>query len=158
MTTASSSSMNQTPGAVLIFIHSPTSKISAERLLPTSEPISALRARLEPITGIPPSSQILSLHSSRTDDPDQRPPPSLVKRISGALTQEQEDSVTLGSLGARDGMGLKVEDDRPGDVARMFSDESLVENRFELTEEEYKARNGECMRGPAERYRRLLRR
>jgi tubulin-folding cofactor B len=129
--------------AITLFLHAPATNISSERLLSPSESISSLRNRLEHLTGIPPTSQKISLYTSRTDDPSPSAPPRLVTPVRSEPASDEEDEITLMMLGVREGMGIKVEDTRPPDVARMYTDESLLKERFELTEEEYANRSGE---------------
>lgn len=125
---------------VLLYIHAPTSKIFSERHLPSSITIAQLRGRLEPITGIPPSSQLLTFYNARTDLPDGSPLPAKALDLKG-WSAEQEDASTLEQLGIKEGMGLQVGDDRPEDM-RGFGDESEID-RYEMTEEEYQKRGGE---------------
>lgn len=129
--------------AITLFFHAPATNVSSERLLSPSESISSLRNRLEHLTGIPPTAQKISLYTSRTDDPSPSAPPRLVTTVRSEPASDEEDEITLMMLGVREGMGFKVEDTRPPDVARMYTDESLLKERFELTEEEYASRSGE---------------
>lgn len=127
---------------VVLIVHCPSAHISSERSFSTSQTLSEFKARVEQLTGVPPSDQILSIHSSRTDDADQVPPSRLLLQLP--KDDSSRDAVTLSELGINtDGLGIKVVDDRPDDVARMFVDESQLKERFELTEEEYKNRSGE---------------
>lgn len=119
-----------------LFLHAPTAKISSERRLPSQIPFSALRARIEAITGVPSDVQRLALYSTRTDDPDARA--QLIAQLVG-------DELTLEQAGARDFMGLKVDDPRPAALANQFSDDSAVE-KYEMDDEVYAKRRGECAR------------
>lgn len=120
---------------VNLFIHSPSTLVSAERRLPSTIPLSDLKYRLEPITGVPPSNQILEIHSSRTDHeqqaslPGSGPFPSstrstLILDVPQNSTLEER---SLEELGVVDGMGLKVLDTRPKELIQTYTDESLVE-------------------------------
>ncbi len=87
-----------------LFIHAPSANISSERRLPSSIPIHQLKGHLERITGIPPSEQILSLHSTRTDDPDSKA--ALIARLPAHGEEAEERS--LEDFHASEGMAIKV--------------------------------------------------
>lgn len=132
---------------VNLFIHSPSTLVSAERRLPSTIPLSDLKYRLEPITGVPPSSQILELHSSRTDHeqqstlPGHSPFPSSTRSTLILAVPQNSDleSRSLEELGAVDGMGLKVLDTRPKELIQTYTDESLVE-KYVMDNDTYASR------------------
>lgn len=129
---------------VTVFVHSPSTRISSERRLASSDGLFTLRGRLEHITGIPPDHQRIQLWALRTDDADNdaAPDQKLIWDSQG-ITQEL-DTVTLASIGTRDGMGLKVLDTRPPDVASrviLEDDDPNVES-YQMTDEEYQKRQG----------------
>lgn len=132
---------------VNLFIHSPSTLVSAERRLPLTIPLSDLKYRLEPITGVPPSSQILELHSSRTDHEQQSTlsgpspfPSSTRSTLILAIPQNSDlENRSLEDLGAVDGMGLKVLDTRPKELIQTYTDESLVE-KYVMDDDTYAAR------------------
>ncbi|PWN53968.1 hypothetical protein IE53DRAFT_383493 [Violaceomyces palustris] len=115
----------------MLFIHSPSTHISSERRLPTTVPLTSVKARLETITGIPLESQSVQLWSTRTDDPDCN---------AKLLCQlDNQDEVTLEQVGVEDGMCLKVLDKRPkGSVVDMFSDEAAEKiDMYQMDDETY---------------------
>ena len=89
--------------SINLYLHAPSAKICAERRLQIDEPLSAFRARLEPITGIPSKDQIISILSTRDDDPDTRA--SLVARLGGS---DQAEGMTLREYGIVEGMCVRV--------------------------------------------------
>lgn len=129
---------------VLLVIHAPTVPICSERRLPSQAAIAEIQQRLELLSGIPPESQQLSLWTTRTDDMDSHA--RLVTEIP--LPQQQDvqktdTSTTLASLGARDGMGLKVLDARGATVSNQFSTEEEERvQKFELDDVAYAQRTG----------------
>lgn len=104
--------------------------------MPVTIPLRELRGRLEGLTGVPPASQILSLHSTRTDDPDARA--VLVAKL-------EDDERSLHDYGVQEGMGVVINDDRPADLASQFADDSKVE-KWEMDDETYSKRRGELQR------------
>ncbi|SAM71854.1 related to Tubulin-specific chaperone B [Ustilago bromivora] len=132
---------------VNLFIHSPSTLVSAERRLPSSIPLSDLKYRLEPITGVPPSTQILELHSSRTDHeqqstlPGHSPFPSSTRSTLILSIPQNSDleQRTLEELRAVDGMALKVLDTRPKELIQTYTDESLVE-KYVMDDDTYASR------------------
>lgn len=125
---------------VTLFVHSPSTLISSERRMDTTETLTTLNGRLEHITGIAPSNQRLQLWSARTDDPDYAKDARLIwDSVQGTAAHV---TITLAQMGASDGMGLKVLDMRPSDVAAglMYDDGSV--QGYKMTEDEYKQRSG----------------
>ncbi|TQN69745.1 Cell polarity protein alp11 [Colletotrichum shisoi] len=94
---------------------------SSERRITPSWTISQLRTKLEPITGIPPSSQRISL-----------------KTASGSLPIEasDEDSAQLTGFPLAPYAELHVADTRPAGARPNFTDTSGVE-KYVMPEEEY---------------------
>ncbi|PWN45350.1 hypothetical protein IE81DRAFT_320084 [Ceraceosorus guamensis] len=135
---------------VNLFLHVPSASILSERRLPSDVPLDALRIRLEQISGIPPSCQSLSLHRSRTDESPISSDTLIIRlpeygaqeaAAAAAAAASSEAEASLEKFGARDGMGLKVEDVRPYAVAARFHNESLEGvDKFEMDDETYKAR------------------
>lgn len=82
--------------SIQVFIRSPDTY--SERQFDAYLLVSALKAKLEPITGIPFGSQRLTLYAS----PDDLEPGSAV---AGSVL---EDDKTLADHGALDGCGIKV--------------------------------------------------
>ncbi|KAN0066412.1 hypothetical protein ACQY0O_000506 [Thecaphora frezii] len=117
-----------------LFIHAPSTLVSAERRLPATIPISDLKHRLEPITGVPPSHQVLEIHTSRTDDATS--PSRLFAALAPGSLQESQ---SLLELGVADNWALKVLDTRPGSVVQTYTDESLVE-KYEMDDDTYAKR------------------
>ena len=132
---------------VNLFIHAPSTLISSERRLPSTVPLHDLKYRLESIVGIPPSHQILELHSSRTDHEQQSALPgpspfasSVRSTLVLAVPQNSDvESRTLEELGLVDGMAIKVLDTRPKELIQTYTDESLVE-KYTMDDETYAAR------------------
>ncbi|SPO19806.1 related to Tubulin-specific chaperone B [Ustilago trichophora] len=132
---------------VNLFIHSPSTLVSAERRVPSTIPLHDLKYRLESIVGVPPSTQILEIHSSRTDHeqqatlPGHSPFPSSVRStLILAIPQNSElENRTLEELNVVDGMAIKVLDTRPKELIQTFTDESLVE-KYVMDDDTYAAR------------------
>jgi hypothetical protein len=123
---------------VLVTIHAPTVPIVSERRLPSDVPLRAVLSRLELLTGIPTESQNISLWSTRTDDPDSHA--TLIKNCNDASAFAR----TLSELGMQDGMGLKVEDTRSGEVRDQFGiEEEEKVDKYEMDDEVYAKRTGE---------------
>ncbi|KAI8069557.1 CAP Gly-rich domain-containing protein [Gongronella butleri] len=93
--------------------------INAERRLEKQWTILELKGKLEPITGIPASTQKLQLHQGND--------------MLGSL---DDDTRMLGSYPIENFMRVHVVDTNPHRVKNQFTDVSQVE-KFELTEEEY---------------------
>ncbi|SJX60195.1 related to Tubulin-specific chaperone B [Sporisorium reilianum f. sp. reilianum] len=132
---------------VNVFIHAPSTLVSAERRIPSTIPLHDLKYRLESIVGVPPSHQILEIHSARTDHEQQSTLPgpspfaasvrsSLIAAIPLNSDVEQR---TLQELGVVDGMALKVLDTRPKELVQTYTDESLVE-KYVMDDDTYAAR------------------
>ncbi|KZP01488.1 hypothetical protein CALVIDRAFT_6390 [Calocera viscosa TUFC12733] len=109
-------------GNVSVFVSS--TDTHSERKFDLHTTISALKAKLEHITGIPISSQKLVL--CRTEDGQQ-------------IRELDEDTRPLGFYSVADWMTLQVVDLNPAGPAGMYSDVSQVE-KFELSDEEYAKR------------------
>ncbi|GAA5824195.1 hypothetical protein JCM11251_001562 [Rhodosporidiobolus azoricus] len=113
----------------------------SERRFPPSLAIHQLKAKLEPITGIPQAAQKLSLR--RTGAAGAGGGHSGTSAAEGeVLAVLDNDDRTLGSYGITEYMTIRVD---PSDdpfsrgLAGQFTDDSQVE-KFELTQEEYEAR------------------
>ncbi|GAC96766.1 hypothetical protein PHSY_004350 [Pseudozyma hubeiensis SY62] len=132
---------------VNVFIHAPSTLVSAERRIPSTIPLCDLKYRLESIVGVPPSHQILEIHSSRTDHEQQSTLPgpgpfaSSVRStlILSVISDSPVESKTLEELGVVDGMALKILDTRPKELIQTFTDESLVE-KYVMDDDTYAAR------------------
>ncbi|TKY90190.1 hypothetical protein EX895_000188 [Sporisorium graminicola] len=132
---------------VNVFIHAPSTLVSAERRIPSSIPLHDLKYRLESIVGVPPSNQILEIHSARTDHEQQATLPgpgpfasSVRSTLIAAIPQNSDlEQRTLDELGVVDGMALKVLDTRPKELIQTYTDESLVE-KYVMDDDTYAAR------------------
>lgn len=104
---------------------------ASERRITPSWTISQLRARLEPITGIPPSSQVLHL----------LPPKSAggASQHKIAITAADEDVAQLALFPLAPYAELHVGDTRPAGARPNFSDVSGVD-KYVMPEEEYAAK------------------
>ena len=135
-------SLHAMSGAVVnVTIHAPTVPIVSERRLPADVPLRSILSRLELLTGIPPESQKISLWTTRTDDADSRA--SLIRECDDANSYAK----SLADLGVQDGMGIKVEDTRKGEVRDQFGaeEEEKVE-KYEMDDEAYAKRTGGCQK------------
>ncbi|KAF6831123.1 cell polarity protein alp11 [Colletotrichum plurivorum] len=94
---------------------------SSERRITPSWSISQLRSKLEPITGIPPSSQRISLKTASASIPIEAP---------------DEDSAQLTAFPLAPYAELHVVDTRPAGARPNFTDTSGVE-KYVMPEEEY---------------------
>lgn len=132
---------------VNLFIHAPSTRVSAERRVPDNIPLYDLKYKLESIVGIPPSCQILELHSDRTDHEQQDTLPgpgpfaaSVRPTLILAIAQNSEiENRSLQELGVSDGMAIKVLDTRPKELIQTFSDETLVD-KYVMDDDTYAAR------------------
>ncbi|KAI9595440.1 CAP Gly-rich domain-containing protein [Syncephalis fuscata] len=95
----------------------------SERRFNKSMSIEELKTRLEPITGIPSSSQTLSIYDKNR----------LVASVVG-------DDRMLGYFSPEDYMELRVGDTRPVSVREQYTDVSQVE-KYEMPDEEYAKRS-----------------
>lgn len=124
---------------VLVTIHAPTVPIVSERRLPSDVPLRSVLCRLELLSGIPPEAQKISLWSARTDDADSH----------AKLLRDCEDASafakSLTELGIQDGMGIKVEDTRSGEIRNRFgAEEEEKVDKYEMDDESYAKRSGRC--------------
>lgn len=134
---SSSSSSSHT---VLVIVHAPSVPIVSERRLPSDVPLRSILPRLELLTGIPSEAQRISLWSSRTDDADSK---ASLRRDCGDDAGAYARS--LSELGVRDNMGIKIEDTRSGDIRDQFNaDEEAKVDKYEMDDEAYARRTGEC--------------
>ncbi|GAK62511.1 tubulin-folding cofactor b [Moesziomyces antarcticus] len=132
---------------VNVFIHAPSTLVSAERRVPSTIPLHDLKYRLESIVGVPPSHQVLEIHSSRTDHEQQQqlagPGPfaaSVRSTLVAAVPPNSDvESRSLEELGVVDGMAIKVLDTRPKELIQTFTDESLVD-KYVMDDDTYAAR------------------
>ncbi|KAL9938261.1 hypothetical protein V8E36_002884 [Tilletia maclaganii] len=122
--------------SVTLFVHAGP-RLSEQRFS-TSLTLSALAGRLELITGIPVGAQQLSLYSTRTDGAPSHAGGEEAKLV--AVLPDDDYDATLGSVGALDGMGLKVDDTRPPSLANQFLDDSQVE-KYEMDDDTYAKRS-----------------
>ncbi|KAF7731002.1 hypothetical protein EC973_001048 [Apophysomyces ossiformis] len=81
-----------------------------------------IQCKLEPVTGIPPSTQKITLYQGNIE-----------------IGPIDDDARLLGSYPVENFMRLQVTDTNPHRIKNQFTDTSLVE-KFELTEEEYAKR------------------
>ncbi|KAF3941237.1 hypothetical protein ABW19_dt0207270 [Dactylella cylindrospora] len=96
---------------------------ATERRITPSWTVSTLKAKLEPVTGIPPSAQRLSY---------QVPDGSAIVALEGL----DEDATHVSSFNWQQYTKLRVDDTRPPGVRENFSDTSGVE-KYEMPEEDY---------------------
>jgi hypothetical protein len=136
---------------VLVVIHAPTVPLVSERRLPSDVPLRTILPRLELLSGIPPESQKISIWSARTDDVDSHA--KLIRECVDASAYAN----SLAKLGVQDGMGVKVEDTRSGEIRDQFGaeEEERVE-KYEMDDEVYAKRAGECECSAAAYERRAL--
>lgn len=122
---------------VLLVIHAPTVPIVSERRLPADVSLTIVKGRLELLCGIPPEAQSLSLWTARTDDR------SSGASLVGRLNDVQNDQ-TLSQFGAKDGMGLLLDDRRDSHERDQFGakEEERVQ-KYEMDDEAYAQRTGE---------------
>ncbi|KAJ3335736.1 hypothetical protein HDU93_004582 [Gonapodya sp. JEL0774] len=115
-----------TSAVVTLFVTSDFSGVSSERRFDKSIGIGQLKDRLEPLTGVPASTQRLRLFDG-----------------SGALicTFDSDDSRMLGFYPVEDYFRLDVASSDPLQKKGEFTDLSRVE-KFELSETEYQNRSG----------------
>ncbi|CAO1627280.1 unnamed protein product [Parajaminaea phylloscopi] len=125
---------------VTLFVHAPSTCVSAEKRLPLGDDLFTVRGRLEHITGIPPDHQRIQLWNSRTDDADARAAPG--QSLLWDSSEASSEHSSLLSIGAQDGMGLKVLDDRPPDVvARLMAQEDDPNvDSYAMSDEAYQQR------------------
>ncbi|CAD6891261.1 unnamed protein product [Tilletia caries] len=125
--------------SVTLFVHAGP-RLSEQRFS-SSLTLHALAGRLELITGIPIGAQKLSLYSTRTDgnngDSGAQEPTLIAADLLG---DDDRLDATLDSIGAIDGMGLKVDDTRPPSLANQFLDDSQVD-KYEMDDETYAKRS-----------------
>ncbi|KAI8638272.1 CAP Gly-rich domain-containing protein [Parasitella parasitica] len=107
---------------VTLFVDTSDEKVSSERRFDKSLTISQLKHKLEPITGIPCSTQKIDLYQG--------------KHLQGTFEDENK---MLGAYPVEDYMRLHVTDTNPHRVKNQYTDVSLVE-KFEITEDQYKKR------------------
>lgn len=122
---------------MLVTIHAPTVPIVSERRLPSDVPLRTILSRLELLSGIPPESQKISLWTTRTDDADSHA--RLLKECNDANAYAK----SLSELGISEGMCVKVEDTRSGELRDQFGaeEEEKVE-KYEMDDEAYAKRDG----------------
>ncbi|ORX63151.1 hypothetical protein DM01DRAFT_1331225 [Hesseltinella vesiculosa] len=109
--------------SIVTVIVTTSENITAERRLEKGWSIEELKTKLEPITGIPFSTQQLSLYQGDT-----------------CLGPLDDDARLLGSYPIENFMRLHITDTNPHRVKNLYTDVSQVE-KFELTEEEYSNRS-----------------
>lgn len=123
---------------ILVTIHAPTVPIVSERRLPSDVPLRSILSRLELLTGIPPESQKISLWSARTDDVDSH------ARLLRDCDNASAYAKSLIELGIQDGMGIKVEDIRSGEIRNQFgAEEEEKVDKYEMDDDAYAKRIGE---------------
>lgn len=129
---------------ITLFVHSPSTRVSSERRLPLSDDLYAIRGRLERITGIPSEHQCIQLWTARTDEEDANIA-SGQRLVWDSSYKMSPLPSSLLAVGAQDGMGLKVLDERPADVASrlVLSEDNSSVQSFAMTDEEYQRRQGE---------------
>ncbi|KAI8084426.1 CAP Gly-rich domain-containing protein [Gilbertella persicaria] len=106
-----------------LFVDTSDENVSTERRFDKGLTISQLKYKLEPITGIPYSTQKIDLYQGN--------------HLLGTLDDETR---MLGSYPAEDYMRLHVVDTNPHRVKNQYTDVSLVE-KFELTDDQYEKRS-----------------
>ncbi|KAI8969211.1 CAP Gly-rich domain-containing protein [Mycotypha africana] len=108
---------------VTLFVDTQEEKVSSERRFDKSLTISQLKYKLEPIAGVPYSTQKIQLY--RKDE---------------LLCSLDDDDKMLGAYPVEDYMRILVIDTNPHRVKNQYTDVSLVE-KFELSNEEYEKRS-----------------
>ncbi|KAI8584071.1 hypothetical protein K450DRAFT_221366 [Umbelopsis ramanniana AG] len=111
---------------VTVFV-STDENVNSERRFDKGLTILDFKYKLEPITGIPASTQSISLYNGET----------LIGRID-------DDTRMLGAYPIDDYMRIHVIDLNPHRLKNQYNDTSLVD-KFELTEEEYAKRTDSVM-------------
>ncbi|RMD39271.1 hypothetical protein DV735_g5864, partial [Chaetothyriales sp. CBS 134920] len=101
--------------------------VSTERRLTPSWSVSTLKTKLEPITGIPSTSQLLRLAA-----------------LDGSWLALDDDGAQLSSFPLRKGAVLEVVDTRPRGAQINWGNVSEVD-KYVMTEEEYAKRNDSVM-------------
>ncbi|GAA5909943.1 hypothetical protein JCM8208_006394 [Rhodotorula glutinis] len=122
---------------VSVWISSPDTH--SERRIPTDLSVEQLKFKLEPITGIPASTQTLTLRRTAADAGHSGSSSSAAG--GDVLALLDDDRKTLDSYGIREYMTIRVDSNDPHarGLAGQYTDDSHVD-KFELTEEEYAAR------------------
>ncbi|TFK19940.1 tubulin-folding cofactor B [Coprinopsis marcescibilis] len=112
-------------GFLNVWVKSPDTH--SERRIDPHLTVEQLKGKLEPITGISASNQIITLLQSESD-------PTVIAAFD-------DDSKKLGYYGLRDWQVIKVDDANPAaSFTGQLNDYSQVE-KFELSEREYASRN-----------------
>ncbi|BGP16011.1 hypothetical protein JCM10213_005438 [Rhodosporidiobolus nylandii] len=121
---------------ISIWISSPDTH--SERRFASDLSVSQLKAKLEPITGIPFASQTLSLCRTGANAGHSGAGGAAGGEVVAAL---EDDGRTLESYGVREYMTIRVESNDPHarGLTGQYTDDSQVE-KFELTQEEYESR------------------
>lgn len=107
---------------VILFVDTLEEKVSTERRFDKGLTIAQLKYKLEPITGIPASTQKIELYNGNN--------------LLGLLDDEEK---MLGAYPVENYMRIQIVDTNPHRVRNQYTDVSLVE-KFELTEDEYQKR------------------
>ncbi|GAA5857921.1 hypothetical protein JCM9279_000635 [Rhodotorula babjevae] len=120
-----------------VWISSPDTH--SERRIAPHLSVSQLKFKLEPITGIPASTQLLTLRRTGADAGHSGSSSSVAG--GDVLAVLGNDNKTLDSYGLREYMTIRVDSNDPHarGLAGQYTDDSQVD-KFELTEEEYAAR------------------
>ncbi|GAA5977632.1 hypothetical protein JCM11641_006881 [Rhodosporidiobolus odoratus] len=121
--------------SISLWITSPDTH--SERRFSPALTIASLKAKLEPITGIPYSTQLLSLRRTRVGAGHS----GSVGVDGELLTPLDDDARTLEDYGVREYMTIRVESSDPHaqGLGGQSTDDSQVE-KFELTQAEYESR------------------
>lgn len=113
-----------------LYVYAPRAQVLSEQRLPAELPAAELRARLERITGVPPSAQQLALFSANDVEGERQ-----TGRAACIASERVAALESLAAWDAANGMLLRVDD--------MRRDAGLTEadvEKFELTDEQYAAR------------------
>ncbi|KAJ3075475.1 hypothetical protein HDU98_007973 [Podochytrium sp. JEL0797] len=109
---------------VKLFVSCDDNAAASERRFDKGLSVASLKERLEPLTGVPASSQRVALFSA----------------TNARLCVLDDDAKMLGFYPCEDYMRLHVSDTNPHRQRGAFTDVSQVE-KFEITEDEYNKRN-----------------
>ncbi|KAI5787111.1 CAP Gly-rich domain-containing protein [Geopyxis carbonaria] len=118
-------SLLQTSADISVLINSEST--SSERRINPSWTIALLKSKLLPVTGIPPSSQQLTLRLPHSPQPI-------------AIASKDEETTQIGSFPLQPYAEIHVDDTRPPSARLNLTDTSEVE-KYVMPEEDYSKRN-----------------
>lgn len=120
--------------SVTLAVYAPSARVVTEKAFAATISLYELQGRIERLTGIPPSTQILTLYASFADG---RPGGTPLGDSSGVA----DDAQVLLRWNAASGMAIKVTDTNPSRSA--WLDEEV--DKFELSDADYE-RRGDSLR------------